>query len=185
MQISRLIYRALLTAAVLTLTACQQTQVGPIATEGDAVHRVKLVTINGVHLLERTDGSTTTGRSLTPTAQTAVTIGVGGGVIATGAGELTVPPGALVQDVDLSMQERPTGTSFRFGPNGLAFELPATLRIAVLQQDVEGLDLSRLRIAGASDSGDDWQVIGGTYDPATGTISAPIHHFSQYALCME
>ena len=39
--------------------------------------------------------------------------------------------------------------------------------------------------AGASDGGDDWVVIGGTYDPRKGAVVAPLQHFSQYALCYE
>jgi hypothetical protein len=74
---------------------------------------------------------------------------------------------------------------FKFGPNGLTFSTPATLMINAAKANIGATDKASLRIAGASDSGDDWQVIGGIYDPVTDTVTAPISHFSRYALCLE
>lgn len=48
MRRARLVYRALLATVVLTLTACQQGQMGPIATGAEAASRVEFVTTTGV-----------------------------------------------------------------------------------------------------------------------------------------
>jgi hypothetical protein len=68
-------------------------------------------------------------------------------------------------------------------PSGLTFAPPARLTIEV--EDISDVDPARLKIAGASSSHDDWQVLGGTYDPDEGTVSIDVFHFSRYALCVE
>ena len=75
--------------------------------------------------------------------------------------------------------------SFRFGPNGLAFDPVAILSISVDKADLRGVDPWRLRIAVASDDREDWRVVGGIYNPLTRTVVAPVLHFSRYALCVE
>jgi hypothetical protein len=75
--------------------------------------------------------------------------------------------------------------SFRFGPNGLAFDPVAILSISVDKADLRGVNPWRLRIAVASDDKDDWRVVGGIYNPLTRTVIAPVLHFSRYALCVE
>jgi hypothetical protein len=75
--------------------------------------------------------------------------------------------------------------SFRFGPNGLAFDPVAILSISVDKADLRGVDPQRLRIAVASDDREDWRVVGGIYNPLTRTVVAPVLHFSRYALCVE
>lgn len=75
--------------------------------------------------------------------------------------------------------------SFRFGPSGLAFDPVAILSISIDKADLRGVNPWRLRIAVASDDRDDWRVVGGIYNPLTGTVTAPVLHFSRYALCVE
>lgn len=92
----------------------------------------------------------------------------------------------MSSDATIVMQAQNNGfVAFKFGPSGLSFSPAATLVISADQANLSGIDPSDLAIAGASDDGDDWQVIGGTYDPATNTVIAPIDHFSRYALCVR
>lgn len=179
-------FRALFTAAVLTLTACQQSQVGPTATGGDEGARFEVVTRNGVHLIQPAADQSARARGLTPAGEiNVVTIGPAGGVIGTDHGKLSVPAAALTTDVPILVQEQQGGMQFLFGPSGLHFLQPATLTVDVVALEGSGFDMSQLRIAGASDLGTDWRLIGGAYDPLTGTVSSSIDHFSQYALCLE
>ena len=75
--------------------------------------------------------------------------------------------------------------SFRFGPDGLEFLPAAVLTISLDKADLRGIDPQRLKVAVASDDQDDWQVVGGTYDPITRTVTAPVVHFSRYALTVD
>ena len=61
----------------------------------------------------------------------------------------------------------------------------AILSISIDKADLRGVNPWRLRIAVASDDRDDWRVVGGIYNPLTGTVTAPVLHFSRYALCVE
>ncbi len=101
-------------------------------------------------------------------------------------GRLTVPIGALLEDILITQAPLTDGTlGFRFGPNGLRFLRPAVLTISTVKAELSGVDPRRLRIAVASDDAEDWQVAGGIYSPLTRTVTVPVLHFSRYALCME
>ena len=89
-------------------------------------------------------------------------------------------PTEITQDVDGGRY-----VAFRFGPSGLAFDPVAILSISVDKADLRGVNPWRLRIAVASDDRNDWRVVGGIYNPLTGTVIAPVLHFSRYALCVE
>lgn len=96
---------------------------------------------------------------------------------------LTLLPGSLKEAVDITIVPETTGyVSFIFGPSGLKFLQPPILAISTKKADLRGIDPRTLRIAGASDDKDDWEIVGGVYDPITKTVVAPILHFSRYAL---
>lgn len=158
----------------LSLAACEAP--GPTAAGDDPRHS----TINGVTLLT----APTSGR-LTPAGQTSATIGLLGGAVAIDGGRLSVPAGALLLPRTITMEGKIEGRyQYRFGPSGLRFLVPAILTIAV-DPEALGVSADRIGIAVASDGGDDWVIVGGTYDPLTGTVSAAVHHFSEYALCVN
>lgn len=99
---------------------------------------------------------------------------------------LSIVPGSIPVGTKITITPQRTGyMSFVFGPSGLTFDRPAVLTISTVKADLRGIDPSRLRIAGASNQTDDWQVVGGIYDPLTRTVVAPISHFSRYALCVN
>ena len=89
-------------------------------------------------------------------------------------------PTAITKQVDGNRY-----VSFKFGRSGLAFDPFAILMIDIDKADLRGVNPWRLRIAVASDNRDDWRVVGGIYNPLTGTVVAPVLHFSRYALCVE
>lgn len=89
-------------------------------------------------------------------------------------------PTAITKQVDGNRY-----VSFKFGPSGLAFDPFAILMIDTDKADLRGINPWRLRIAVASDDRNDWRVVGGIYNPLTGTVIAPVLHFSRYALCVE
>ena len=180
MTAPRLFRRVLLAIVALGFVACQadRTPVGP----RDAAPSI--VTINGVKLL-------------TATPQGRITIASGdlqeklvkaqdGATISSSDAKLIVPAGAVAGSTVITMQPLNNGfVEFRFGPSGLQFLSPATLEIKTKSANLLGIDLSRLAIAGASDTGDDWTLLGDVYDPLTGVVRVPITHFSRYALCVE
>lgn len=164
--------------AALALAACEG---GPNPTD-PAVEFTPTVTVNGVDLVLARSG-----RSAQPASAPVVGV-IGaetGGWIETERGRLDVPAGALAVDTPITMQDHEVKASIRFGPSGLTFSVPARLAMSVDGAQVAAGDLERLRIAGASDLGDDWRIIGGVYDPATGRVVSDIEHFSQFALCLE
>lgn len=177
--------KALLLLAVLGLSSCQDHQSVPTAPDSrmatvSGLQLPRLITINGVRLLTLAPGNT-----LNPTL-VSKSVGRLGGVVTNGDATLIVPPLSVPNGTTISLRSVNNGTvMFRFAPNGLQFRLPALLKISTAKANLLGLDLHRLRIAGASDNADDWTIIGGVYDPLTGLVVAPVSHFSRYALCAD
>ena len=137
-------------------------------------------TINGVKLVLSPPS-----HRLRPAATATAVIGPEGGSISVDGAELTVPPGAVDQPVEFTAKNLLDGLyAYRFGPNGLQFNVPATLSIRV-DSAVEGLEPTDFRIAVASDDASDWQIVGGVYDPVTQTVTTKIEHFTTYALCQN
>jgi hypothetical protein len=136
------------------------------------------VTINGVTL-----PSAPTSNGLRPAAIVSSTIGPLGGSIEVEGARLDVPAGALLLPVEITVRGKIDGLyQYRFSPNGLQFNVPATLSIQVDPGAIE-IPPERLAIAVASDAGDDWRILGGSFDPATDTVTVKVHHFTQYAIC--
>lgn len=158
----------------LGFIACQGNP-GPTAVSEGA--RYETTTINGVQLL-----NTLPGQRLMTAGFAEAVIGPEGGSIEKDGGRLTIPAGALAAPV-LIVEHGKEAPHYRykFAPSGLQFATPAMLSI---QLD-EGVDPSHVKIAGSDDLGLEWTVLGGTYDAATNTITVPIEHFSQYALCID
>jgi hypothetical protein len=109
-----------------------------------------------------------------------------GGHLQISGAELRVARYSVSKSSSIVMERAPDTFgvwTIRFEPSGLTFAPPARLTISV--KDIDGIDPARIKIAGASSGAEDWQVLGGTYDPAKGTVSIDIYHFSRYALCVE
>lgn len=172
--------RALLPMAVFGFAACQGEQF-PIGPEAAApslveVNGVQLVTIRPGRSLELADGAATQRVQKNQ-----------GATLTSGDATLTVVPGSMKSTTTIWMQpDNASGfVQFIFGPSGTTFNPAATLTISAAKANIDPSQRNNLRIAGASDNADDWVVVGGTYDPATDTVTASISHFSRYALCVE
>ena len=172
--------RALLPMAVLGFAACQGEQF-PIGPEEAApsfveVNGVKLVTIQPGRNLVPADGESVARVQKNQ-----------GATLTSGDATLTVLPGSMKSTATIWMQPDDASgyVQFIFGPSGTTFSPAATLTISAVKANIDPSLIPLLKIAGASDSADDWVIVGGVYDPATNTVVAPISHFSRYALCVE
>ena len=131
-------------------------------------------------------------------------IGPGGGSISMSDGDpmngmtsLTIPPGALSGNVQISVTQlnvqnvTPLNNlapvaAYEFGPSGLQFMKPVTMRLLYLDKDQDGLvdgtsvretDLKFFWFDGFA-----WRNLGGTVDPQANTVTATVSHFSTFAL---
>lgn len=163
--------------AVLGLVACEDQGVTPLASEADSP---TVVFDGGRHLLgfleEEEDDA----------AEVELVKLARGATLTLDDVDLLVRPGSISPDIEITIEpldEEIVG--FKFGPNGLLFDPAATLIISADKANLRGIDPSRLAIAGASDDVDDWEVIGGVYDPLTNSVVVPILHFSRYAMCIR
>ncbi|MDX1622800.1 MAG: hypothetical protein R3199_02320 [Gemmatimonadota bacterium] len=174
--------RALLAVVVLGLAACE-TADGPLTPNRDA--DVPAVTVNGVQLVKVKPEAR--GIFLASNGATAERVSArDGATITNDDAALTIAPGSIPEDTTITMKAEGDGLlAFAFGPNGLQFDPAATLEISADKANLDRIDGSDLAIAGASDDADDWQVIGGTYDSATNTVTVDIRHFSRYSLCLR
>ena len=175
--------RALLGLALpaFALVACQtgETPVVP-----DSNPDSPTMTVNGVELVTVLPGERAPFLANGATAERVSA--KDGATITNSDATLTVVPGSIPDDTTITMKAENDGyVSFKFGPNGLQFDPSAVLTISADKANLDGIDTDDLAIAGAFDDADDWQVIGGTYDPVTNTVSVEIDHFSRYGLCIR
>jgi hypothetical protein len=116
----------------------------------------------------------------------------GGGTITAQGGRvsLTVPPGALSDATTITIErvaepvdsELVPGTFWDFGPDGLQFDEPVTLRLAFDPSAVPAEESPEdLRVF--KRSGTDWLLTAdGRADVATATVTGEITSFSEYAI---
>lgn len=167
--------------ALAVLFACE-TGEGPVTP--DPLSDSPTVTVNGVKLVTVTPNDR--GLFIANGATAQRVSAKDGATISNSDANLTVVPGSIPDDTTIVMKAENNGyLSFKFGPNGLQFDPSASLTISADKANLDGIDPSKLAIAGASDSADDWQVIGGVYDSATNTVTVDIKHFSRYSLCVR
>lgn len=164
------------------LVACEAGP-GPTANPRSPDLAPAVVSVNGVQLLGAGSGRSMT---LASGAMETMTPGSGGRVQA-GSGRLIVPPGALEKATTITMEALEGLEGFAFGPDGLRFREPATLTISIDVAALRdaGIEPAELAIAGASDEADDWRMLGGSYDPASETVTVGLSHFSRYSLCIR
>ncbi len=186
-----MIKRLMVVAVALGFAACGN-DTGPLAPGQDAVSSSSTVTINGIELLKApASGLALAGKGCGTYDRRNITNN--GGTLTVCGAELVIHHHSFPQTERLWMQTGDTRDdglwSYEFGPSGTQFEnTPATLTVEVTAAELQamGLDPDRLSIAYVtSPDHEDWQVIGVDYDWDSETISAPVWHFSRYALCIE
>jgi hypothetical protein len=119
-----------------------------------------------------------------PAASTTQTVGAGGGTITVGPHTLTIPAGALSQDVTITA-EAPSDSirSVRLLPEGLTFAVgkPARLTLSYSSCSLLG-SLAPKRIAYTTDLLELLQLLPSIDDLLRKRVSAPLGHFSRYAI---
>ena len=115
-----------------------------------------------------------------PYAVTRKTIGSAGGTIQVGKHTLVVPKGALKQKTTITAEQIPGRTnSIRFSPEGLRFEKPADLTISYKNCLVV---LLKKHIVYTDENLKILEVLRSLDLFGKRTVSAPIDHFSRYAV---
>ena len=203
MQLNGLIKSLLVAAAVTVFAACGQDS-SPLGPGGQqTVSSAPTVTINGIELLLAPGSSPAqmarfgkkagSGKRVKCATYDRRLINNTGGVLRVCGAQLEIHSGSFPRTEHLWMDtgdRRDDGLwSYEFGPSNMTFApTPATLTIEVKAKDLErlGIDPDQLSVAFVSSPNhSDWQVVGVDYDWETQTISAPVKHFSRYALCIE
>lgn len=137
------------------------------------------------------------GGSSTPAAVDAGsgTITAAGGTVATtsGAAKVLFAAGAFATDTAVTVAATPAppanarlvaGTAYDFGPSG-AFAQPATITLRYLPTNLPGGALES-RLVLYTVAGGIWQAVpGSTVDTVAHTVSAPVSHFSTYAVLAD
>ena len=115
-----------------------------------------------------------------PYAITKQTIGPNGGVLRVGTNSLAIPKGALSQKVTITA-EQITGftNSVRFSPEGLRFQRPAAL---TMNYENCALVLLQKKIVFTSENLKILEVLNSLDLFRSKTVTAPIDHFSRYAV---
>ncbi len=110
----------------------------------------------------------------------AVIDGAVGGKISAGRFKLFVPAGAFqgVRTITLQPTNGSKNVQCQCLPEGLQFDVPATLEINLGGTNADGPDAT---VYWYSPSAANWVNIGGTYDGNGHKVSASLHHFSIYA----
>jgi hypothetical protein len=179
-QWTRRLLSVMLVGVLLVGVGCGTEGDSPVAPSADApqaslisnlVPTVESTLLGSVDLL--------TCRSL-PYTSASATIGPDGGTIRVGRNTLVVPRGALSQRVTI-MAEQVSGktNSIRFSPEGLKFSRPAQL---TMSYDNCLLILPTKRIVYTTEALKVLQILKSLDLRLTRTVSAPIDHFSRYAI---
>ena len=109
------------------------------------------------------------------------TIGPLGGTLQVGPHTLAVPAGALVLPTDITaVVPSDTVNEVRFQPQGLVFLQPASLTMSYANCDLLGVLLPK-NIVYVGDSLEILDVLR-SIDVLQGTVTAPVSHFSGYAV---
>jgi hypothetical protein len=115
-----------------------------------------------------------------PYASTTMTVGPSGGFIAVGRHSLAIPQGALSEPVTITAEQVPGSTnSVRFKPEGLRFQKRAVL---TLNYENCGLVLLQKKIVFTSEKLEVLEVLRSLDLFRSKNVSAPIDHFSRYAV---
>lgn len=120
-----------------------------------------------------------------------------GGTVQSPTMSLTVPQGALEEDTVITYRETalpdaresnlPLQAAFEFGPEGLHFNKPASLKICYNAADIKarGLNEKTLQIQYHDPETGEFVSMGGDVDLVHHCVTASIYHFSAYVLTAQ
>lgn len=115
-------------------------------------------------------------------AMSTATIGARGGTVKIGPHTLVIPRGALSAATRITAELPGDGySSVRFGPAGLTFAKSATLTLSYAHCQGLGILLPK-RIAYTTDRLLILEILRSTDDPRARKVTAPLDHFSRYAV---
>ncbi|HEU4648532.1 MAG TPA: hypothetical protein VFS33_05690 [Gemmatimonadales bacterium] len=120
-----------------------------------------------------------------PEARAQARIGVAGGTIRAGKHTLTIPSGALSQTVTITMRAPSDSTvSVVFAPEGLTFNQRRAPTLTLDYSSCSGSTLLNLkkRIVYADNLLNILEILSSLDDLGSRKVSAPIKHFSRYAV---
>ena len=149
------------------------------------------------YLPGQTDGQSMVDRLLMLGAASQRVTAVGGGTIQSPTMTLTVPQGAVEDDTTISYRSialpegrdtvLPVQAAYKFGPEKLQFNKPATMKICYDARDLatKGLAEKTMQIQYLNETTGEFVSMGGDVDLATHCVSAPIYHFSAYILTAQ
>ena len=120
-------------------------------------------------------------------------IGPEGGTLTTNLTRLIVPPGALDEPINLTLDViayAPVGLggainrTYQFGPCETVFNQPVTLELSFHDADLQGTDPNVLYMSYYDETTGTWEDLGGTVDVAGHRVffSGQLPHFSLYGL---
>ncbi|MBX7057205.1 MAG: hypothetical protein K1X75_04020 [Leptospirales bacterium] len=157
-----------------------------------------LLTVGCQKLLGGSDGQSWTEALLAlGAAASAQVTPVGGGTLSAPSMTLTVPQGAVDEDVVISYslisvpaqqgETLPVQAAYRFEPEGLQFNKPATLTICYNGDQVvaRGLQERTLQVQYYDQDAGQYISMGGDVASGQDCVSAPIYHFSAYILTAQ
>jgi hypothetical protein len=161
-----------LTAALSVAVACSAADdsVGP-SQSSEPQPTASLLSLKDLNLLVC---------STQPYAVKTQTVGTAGGTIVVGAHRLVIPAGALAGSVKITAEQMSGRVnSVRFSPEGLKFAKPATLYLSY--GNCSSL-LFVKRVVYTNELLGILELLPSVDDLRTKTVSAPIRHFSRYAV---
>lgn len=145
----------------------------------------------------KSDGDSALGQLLMLSAAQVRATATGGGTIQEPTMSLTVPQGALEEDTDISASRIslpkgkdsivPVQAAYKFGPEGLQFNKPATLKICydAVNLIASGYQEKTLQVQYYDPETEEYVSMGGDVDMVNHCVSAPIYHFSSYILTAQ
>ena len=108
---------------------------------------------------------------------------------------MEIPAGALAADTDITIETPPVdlvpetplplALARIYGPSGLVFNSPATIRFHYTDAQVEGFDESSLTLNIFNEITSSWEALATTVDSTTNVLMAEVDHFSTVAVFGE
>jgi hypothetical protein len=122
---------------------------------------------------------------------TRLRVGPAGGQVSANGGRvrLTIPPGALAMDKDITIAQINSpasgnvGPVYDIGPSGTQFAQPVLISLRYVSADVSNVDTSKLKIATLS--GGAWAPIASTVTAVNSVVSGQIMHLSPWTLVVS